>query len=340
MRLQGPRLPGIIVCAAGIGLAIALPFAMIGCGSGDSSGPAIPGSGVDLQSQSLGDPVVSAGTEAQSMGVPLKFTLSISKSSYAQGEPVELKVSVTNVGTAPIQFSPSTPRFDTLVSAGSNSVWQYSKIYTNTLGDGAVGGGFVDNNGVYTPIDTSLMPGATESETTDWNQKDLQYQFVPPGQYSIRTWMTGLGPQAPVSIGVGAQTLQFTPAQAQAVLTPGAITITVQEGPTPPGPPPPGDLTASGGPGNVHLSWSAVANVFGYNVSRGTTPGSHPTRVNGSDPFSTDLIDSSVTPGVTYYYVVKSFDQNFTEGAASREVWAVPQPLPPHTGLPPGAPFR
>jgi hypothetical protein len=56
---------------------------------------------------------------------------------------------------------------------------------------------------------------------------------------------------------------------------------------------------------NIDLSWDAVADADNYVVLRATTPGAINTII-ASNVTSTSYIDNNVTPGVTYYYVVRA----------------------------------
>ena len=69
-------------------------------------------------------------------------------------------------------------------------------------------------------------------------------------------------------------------------------------------PPTPGSVSASGGNGSsqVSLSWSATSGATSYLVKRSTAPGgSYTTIYTGT---ATSYADASVSPGVTYYYIV------------------------------------
>jgi hypothetical protein len=87
------------------------------------------------------------------------------------------------------------------------------------------------------------------------------------------------------------------------------------------------------GTGNhdVILSWTASATpgVMGYNVYRGTTSGGESSTPLNSTPVNrTSYMDGNVTPGATYYYVVKAVASNgVSQSGKSNEVAAtVPTP--------------
>jgi hypothetical protein len=71
-------------------------------------------------------------------------------------------------------------------------------------------------------------------------------------------------------------------------------------------PPAPTGLTATPGNDAVTLSWAASAGAVSYNVERSTTSGGPYTTVG--TPTTTSFTDSSVTNGVTYFYVLEAAD--------------------------------
>ena len=85
-------------------------------------------------------------------------------------------------------------------------------------------------------------------------------------------------------------------------------------------------LQATAGNAQVTLSWSAVAGASGYNVKRATISGGPYTTIAGSVT-TTGYIDSSVTNGTTYYYVVAAVNPG-GESANSAQVTATPQSPP------------
>jgi hypothetical protein len=94
-----------------------------------------------------------------------------------------------------------------------------------------------------------------------------------------------------------------------------------------PVPPAPASLVATGGVGQVVLSWTAQPNAVSYNVKRSTSPGSEVTLTNVASPSFTDL---NVTGGTAYYYVVTALG-TAGESPISSEVSATPagNPLTP-----------
>jgi glycosidase len=108
----------------------------------------------------------------------------------------------------------------------------------------------------------------------------------------------------------------------------GTLTVHPNADQTPPGAPT--GLTAkSRGATSVGLSWTAPgdADLFGYVVYRSTTSGSVYTEVGRTDAASPKFVDTGLTTGTTYYYVVKALDQANNLSAASTEASGVPSAL-------------
>ncbi|MCC5468660.1 LamG-like jellyroll fold domain-containing protein [Pelosinus baikalensis] len=86
----------------------------------------------------------------------------------------------------------------------------------------------------------------------------------------------------------------------------------------------PTNLTASAGDSQVSLSWNAVEGAASYNVKRSTTAGGPYTTI-ATNVTGASYVDSTVTNGTTYYYVVTAVDSNGNESASSNEASATPQ---------------
>jgi hypothetical protein len=98
-------------------------------------------------------------------------------------------------------------------------------------------------------------------------------------------------------------------------------------------PPAPVSLTATAGDVQVALEWSAVTGANTYILKRSTT-NNGPYTVIATGLSGTNYLDAGVTNGVTYYYVVSTFNLN-GEGTNSAQASATPQPAVPAapTGL-------
>ncbi len=89
-------------------------------------------------------------------------------------------------------------------------------------------------------------------------------------------------------------------------------------------------LTATGGNGQVSLSWTASSGATGYYVKRATTSGAE---VQTASVGTTTYTDTTVTNGTTYYYEVSAYNSYGASGN-SNEVNATPlAPLGAPTGL-------
>ncbi len=88
----------------------------------------------------------------------------------------------------------------------------------------------------------------------------------------------------------------------------------------------PAGLMATPDDGEVWLDWNnnSEPDLAGYKVYRSTTPGSDYSKINGPLPLEyltiSEYIDSSVTNGTTYYYVVTAVDSSGNESSYSSEV--------------------
>lgn len=71
---------------------------------------------------------------------------------------------------------------------------------------------------------------------------------------------------------------------------------------------------------SVNLSWNpSTSSVAGYNIYRGTTPGSY-SKINPSLDANSSYTDNSVTSGVTYYYAATAVNSSGQESAYSTPI--------------------
>jgi len=87
-------------------------------------------------------------------------------------------------------------------------------------------------------------------------------------------------------------------------------------------PPPPANLTATVESSTIRLGWAEpdeTCRVTGYNVYRTTTSGVYGALYAQVPKGSPSYVDVSVTPGTTYYYVVKSYDLDAWESDSTDE---------------------
>jgi len=102
---------------------------------------------------------------------------------------------------------------------------------------------------------------------------------------------------------------------------PGGESVNSSEVSATPAVPPaaPTGLALSVGEAKVYLVWNPVAGATSYNVKRGTSTGSYTTTTSAP---SASFIDSTVSNGTTYYYVVTAV--NGSQSANSAEVSGTP----------------
>lgn len=68
----------------------------------------------------------------------------------------------------------------------------------------------------------------------------------------------------------------------------------------------PASLAVHAGNAYASLSWPAVAGATSYSVYRGTSPGGESGTAIATGITGTGYVDSGLTNGTTYYYVVKA----------------------------------
>ncbi len=94
----------------------------------------------------------------------------------------------------------------------------------------------------------------------------------------------------------------------------------------------PSGLIAGGTLTDVLLDWDdnvePEGDLDGYNILRSTTAGGPYTQLNGALLPTSDYVDSAVTNGPTYYYVVTAVDLGANESGQSAEAQAAVTPAP------------
>jgi fibronectin type 3 domain-containing protein len=103
-----------------------------------------------------------------------------------------------------------------------------------------------------------------------------------------------------------------------------AHSVRISATPVPP-PPPPARVTALAGNFRVSLTWEPVKTATGYSIKRSTSPGGPFTTLSRVQ--TTSYLDSAVTNGTTYYYMVRSAT-GVIKGPLSPQVQATPTAPP------------
>ncbi len=131
---------------------------------------------------------VTAPPMVQEARGTLRLELSLSKSSFVVGEPVEATLTLRHEGENPVRVRfTSGQRFDLLVRRGGALVWRWSddKAFAQVIQD------------------VSMRSGDTLTFKAAWSQQDLQGRRAAPGDYEIvgvflgRAGETGAGITTP-----------------------------------------------------------------------------------------------------------------------------------------------
>ena len=83
---------------------------------------------------------------------------------------------------------------------------------------------------------------------------------------------------------------------------------------------PPTSLSASPSGSDIQLDWTATVDTYaaGYKVLRSMTQGSGYSEIDTVTPYTTiTYIDNTVSGGITYYYVLQSYYQNWTSASSN-----------------------
>jgi glycosidase len=138
--------------------------------------------------------------------------------------------------------------------------------------------------------------------------------FVPNGT-SFEVGV-GVGVAAGASASVTDGELELSlPARGGAILVTEVIDLTPPAAPT--------GLTAAEGNGQVALDWSASAGAAGYHVYRSPLTGGGFVRVTGTPISATELTDTGLENGRTWFYVVTALDAAGNESGWSDEASAL-----------------
>ena len=252
--------------------------------------------------------------------------------------------SVTATGTAPLSYQwkkngttipgATAASYTTPAETTADNGAQFTVVVSNSVGN-------VTSNAATLTVNAP-PPGALTPSTTSLNfnnvnvgsNSSLGVNFTNSGSTNItisNVTISGAGFTASgVSNGqiiapaqVATLNVTFAPAAAGGVT--GNVTVTSNASNSPV------SISLSGTGVLAHsatLNWTAsTSTVIGYNVYRGTVSGGPYTLLNPSPVAATQYLDSTVTAGQTYYYVVTAVASGNVQSADSNQVSAtIPTP--------------
>jgi fibronectin type 3 domain-containing protein len=250
-------------------------------------------------------------------------------------------VGIANGGVGLAQINSAAVASGSVLTADGNGgvIWESAPGVTTvvgrtiTAGGTIAGGGFSDIPGLsditFNSSGRPLIfmahmvgaPGQSYQITLDGNPVD-SLDETSSNSYTL-SW-TDLLPQ--VSAGVHTLALQIK-ADRSFTFTQASFAVVETTGPisTPSGTPGiPQNLVAVGGPAQIQLSWSASSGATSYSVQRSEGGPFHPLGTTAT----TAVVDTNVTPGSTYYYVVSAMNGAGTS-ANSNQASATPQNAAP-----------
>jgi hypothetical protein len=248
--------------------------------------------------------------------------------------------SVTASGTAPLTYQWNKGG----AAIGGATSASYTTPATTTADNGSQFTVIVTNGAGNITSNAATLTVSAATSILNANQTALNFSSVNLGSSSVlpvtftnggnsnvtisNVSISGAGYSASgvqtgqiVKPGQGA-TLNVTFTPATAGLLPGSVTVSSNATNSP------ATITMSGTgvqavSHSVTLTWTAsTSTVSGYNVYRSSVSGGPYTKLNSSLIASTTYVDSAVTSGQTYYYVVTSVDSSNVESANSAEVSA------------------
>lgn len=319
-----------------------------------TSGTAISGS-ISITSNGAPSPLVinlsGTGTQAQISANPTSVTFGTVTVGNSNSQPITLK----NNGNATLQFSSITVSgagfsqsglsTSTTIAAGGSAT--FNAVFTPTSGASSTGTIVLSTNGIPSSITINLSgTGSSPTLSLSASPTSLAFGNVNDGSNSsLTTTLTNNGNSNVTISSVTTTGAGFSASGVanNTVLTPGqTATLTVTFAPTNPGAVTganvsvvsnatnsPTVITLSGtGTHSVQLSWGASSTSgVTYNVYRGTASGAEgATPINPGSVSGLNFTDTSVTSGVTYFYVVKAVNSGGTSTASNEVQAAIPTP--------------
>jgi len=151
-----------------------------GAGSGESPLPPTPDDSFEQVYVSDSEISVTLGS--------IKYTVLVDKTTLKAGEKLRVTVSLTNIGSEAVNLSRSYPGFRAMI---------YSQKVDPRVSETLKSLVWASDYGMVYPmviIQVQLKPGASMSETFEWNLKDNNGLAVAPGTY----YLYAGAPQSPV----------------------------------------------------------------------------------------------------------------------------------------------
>lgn len=263
-----------------------------------------------------GSPAVVSSNQTFSWGVPNANAVKIATLTGNAGRSV---IFGYDTGASMVGYTAPGRRTGFFLHDTTSTAWNTNG---QALFDAAVRW---STNSPNAPTDLTAAPGST--------QVQLNWTAVSGAtSYNVKRSTTSGGPYA--SVGTSATTT-FTNTGltngtayyyvVSAMNSGGISADSAQVACTPGAPGVPTGLTAVPGVGQVQLNWTAVFGATSYNVKRSTTNGGPYSTVG--TPAANSFLDTTVTNGQTYYYVVSAVN-GAGQSANSSQVTATPAPPP------------
>ena len=296
--------------------------------------------------------MTGTGTQPQVSATPSSAAFG----NVATGTNNSQTVTVSNPGSASLTissasvtgagFSMSGITAPLTILAGKNTT--FNAVFSPTTTGAASGSISLVSNAPGSPLSIPLSgSGVAPNKLLGLSTSTLSFGIVNDGgsnSLSVALTNNGNANVTISSVNVTGAGFSASGVNAGQMLTPNqSATVTVQFAPTTAGAvtgsvainsdatnsPATISVSGTGATGTAHtvaLAWTAstTTDVNGYNVYRGTTSnGPYSTKVNTSLVGSVQFSDSSVTSGLTYYYVVTAVDSNNVESTFSNQATAV-----------------
>ncbi|MFZ3216971.1 MAG: choice-of-anchor D domain-containing protein [Candidatus Acidiferrales bacterium] len=282
-------------------------------------------------------PQISATPSSAAFGNVVAGTNNSQTITLTNGGSASLTISsVTTSGTGFSVTGITTP-----LTIASSKTTTFNAVFAPTAGGSVTGSVTLANNAPNSPLVISLSgTGVAATRVLGLSTTTLSFGNVNDGSNSsLSTTLTNNGNSNVTISGVSVTGTGYTASgvTSEETLTPNqSVTVTAEFAPTAAGLVNGGVTIASNatntpstvtlsGTGvattayNVALTWTAsTSTVSGYNVYRGTSStGPYSTKLNPSLVSSLGFTDSTVSDGLTYYYVVTAVDSNNVESVDS-----------------------